>query len=289
MNSIRARTGVDSFRSRGVLKDQRSLPPSLGAVPEVFKERKENRVWVRETVSRRLDYVPEILRFKLPNVARKQRFTRAIRTRCAHWVRICPGSFILMLRTGTSVPQSENTAFLSVHTSISHVVVVRNCGLFVSREAMLLASTRAINCRAFLISEEGDLWNGGFSSLWDVVNCSVVWLETIISEGHESVETTKTDLGGGVHCGWGEWVRVRERDAQFARGYIRWSPRPCSGFVRNMATSQQGTTPWTHDCACIGRGYAQQYVESFPFRKVDARLSWPIRCKVASPNYHNSS
>lgn len=51
MNSIRARTGVDSFRGGGVLKDERSLPPPRsGIVPEVLKEGTESGVRVQGAI-----------------------------------------------------------------------------------------------------------------------------------------------------------------------------------------------------------------------------------------------
>ena len=88
-----------------------------------------------------------------------------------------------MLRAGTSGPQPGSTPFLSVLTSVDHLVEVRNCGLSVSREAIVLTDARTVGRWTVLISQEGELWNGDVRSLWNIVNCSVVWLEVANGEG----------------------------------------------------------------------------------------------------------
>jgi hypothetical protein len=147
----------------------------------------------------------EVLRFKPSSITRKYRFARTIRIRGVHGIRIRPGYLGQISGTGagTGVSQSRNAVFLLVLTGVDHIIVLRDRDLAVCCKAMLLFGVRDVVGRqtVFLISEDGDLWDGNPGPLWDIVNSGVVWLEVTISEGHELIQAAAADLYGSVHDG----------------------------------------------------------------------------------------
>ena len=81
------------------------------------------------------------------------------------------------------MPESRNAEVLFVLTSLDDIVMLRNGYISVSGQAISLVSVEDVDgWTVFRVPQKGELRGTSLRSLWDVIDCGVGWLRTVISE-----------------------------------------------------------------------------------------------------------